>query len=506
MSLIYLAEIQSFNLITNAVETLRFCSGQGYNDDTNPMSGIYYEPRIEQPALLSYEMFNDLKMGGQSSVGYGELTLVNIDGALDYLNAYAFDGRELVIKFGDDQASYSSFITVFKGVIAYAVIEYALVSFRIRDKSELLQRPLQTLTYAGNNSLPNGLEGDNSLTGKLKPLVFGECKNLTPVLVNTSRLIYQVSSVGVTDIPKVYDKGVELSYAGTYSSQSDMETNAPSAGSFKVWLAGGMFRLGSSAAGGITCDVIAADRYLSETLITLLTSDNGIDASDIVMADFSGMAADTYIIDFYASDSMSIADAVDAVCSSVGVCWWFDELGQFRCVQFSMDFTGPVATLTDVEILSIDRYAAIINSKPYNAWNIKLGHEKNWTVQKDDQLAASVTQERRAWLGKEYRYISQGYSFLKTYFLMAQEVTLDSCISKGSDAVIQISHLLNLWADKTHFYDVALYVDAYLLSVIKLNTVLIIDAGRFGGAIEAKVISIKTDYQRQQLELKLLGY
>jgi hypothetical protein len=506
MSIIYLAEVQGYNAEQAMTETLRFCSGLGYYDETNPMNGIYYEPRIEQPGLLSYEMFNDLKVLGRATVGYGELSLINIDGGLDYLNAYAFDGRAIVIKAGDDQSPYSSFITVFSGIIAIISIEYSRVAFRIRDKTELLDRPVQTSIYAGNNSLPNGIEGDASLKGRPKPLVFGHVKNITPILVNSSRLIYQVSSASVSAIPKVYDKGVELTYGGTYSSQIDMETNAPSAGNYKVWLSGGMFRIGSSAAGSITCDVNSTYTFLSDILNTVLTSENGIDSSDIETNDFIGMSANGYEIDFYINEPITIADAVESVCSSVGVVWWFDNLGKFRTAQFDLDFTGSVATLTDIEIISIDRSASLIDSKPYNVWKVNLGYEKNWTIQSPDQLASSVTEERKAWLGAEYRYIVSEYPSVKTLSLLAQDITLDSLISTSTDALLHIQTLEIIWQDKTVIYDAVIRLDANLLSQIKLNSVINFNVDRFGGFIDAKVIGIKTDYQIQQLELKLLSY
>jgi hypothetical protein len=507
MSLIYLTEIDGYFVSGATIKTFRFCSGKGYNDDTNPMSGIYYEPRIEQPALLSYDMLSDLKIAGISSVGYGELTLINNDGGLDYLNAYTFDGRSVVIKAGDDQAAYASFVTVFKGIVSHVDVEYSRVAFRIKDKVELLERPLQTISYLGNNSLPSGLEGDISLKGKPKPLVYGETKNVTPVMVNTSRLIYQVSSDAVASIPKVFDKGVELTFQGSYSSQLDMETNAPDPGNFKVWESGGMFRLGSSPAGSITCDVVANDVYLSDILVKLLTSDNGIDLADIVMDDFSGMAAAGFIVDLYVAEALTITEAVDAVCTSVGVSWWFDNLGRFRATQLAAPVSGSVATFTDVEILSLDRNTASIDGKPYPVWSINVGYDKNWTIQTPDQLAGSVTDARKAWLEHELRYYNFQTPAIKTINLFAQNLSIDSPLSSSIDAAYQAVLLAGLWHLRSVFYSVVVRVDAALLNVLNLNAVVTIMIDRFGvsSGTLTRVVAIKTDYQRNQVELKLWG-
>lgn len=508
MSLIYLAEIDGYFVEAATVKTLRFSSGLGFYDETNPMNGVFYEPRIEQPALASYEMLNDLKIAGRSTVGYGELTLINIDGGLDYFNAYAFDGRSIVIKAGDENAAYSSFVTVFNGLIASVVIGYSRVSVRLKDKIEQLERPLQTVLYAGNNALPDGIEGDSSLTGRPKPLAYGKPKNVTPVLINTSRLIYQVCSQAVGAIPKVYDKGVELTYGGAYTSQSDMETNAPAAGHFNVWLAGGMFRLGSAAAGGITCDVTATAQNLSDIITALLTSDNGIEVTDIVTSDFSGISAMSFIVDLYVDQITTIAEALDAVCSAALVSWWFDHLGQFRTAQLEMPSIGSVATLTTDEIISIESNPAIIDSKPYPVWNIRLGYEKNWTVQTGDQLASSVSSDRKAWLEREYRYINSPAPSIKTIFLLAQDITVDTPLSSLTNANYQASLLEVLWQDRTVFLDVAVVVDVNLLNVLKLNSVVTLQMNRFGLSsvgMPFRIIAIKTDYQKNQLDLKLWG-
>src|SRR5574340_223539 len=124
------------------------------------------------------------------------------------------------------------------------------IAIRIKNRQLELNTPIQTTKYAGTNSLPDGLEGVSDIQGKSKPLLFGQCKNITPVLVNTSRLIYQVNDGAIiTTNAAVYDNGVALTKGADYASQADMETNAPAAGAFRLWLAGGYFRLGSTPAG-----------------------------------------------------------------------------------------------------------------------------------------------------------------------------------------------------------------------------------------------------------------
>ncbi|WP_328716773.1 hypothetical protein VO226_16100 [Halomonas elongata] len=70
-------------------------------------------------------------------------------------------------------------------------------------------------SYDGSNVLPDGLEGtEDDIAGEPKPQVWGEVRNATPVQVNTSKLIYQVSSLSDCTVTAVYDKGLSEQDAG----------------------------------------------------------------------------------------------------------------------------------------------------------------------------------------------------------------------------------------------------------------------------------------------------
>jgi hypothetical protein len=100
------------------------------------------------------------------------------------------------------------------------------------------------------------LEGGTDLAGKYKPRAWGNVQNVPPVLVDSASLIYQVNDGAISDVPAAYDRQIALVKGADYVSQSDMQTNAPAAGNYRVWKAGGFFRLGSTPAGTCTADVL----------------------------------------------------------------------------------------------------------------------------------------------------------------------------------------------------------------------------------------------------------
>jgi hypothetical protein len=134
------------------------------------------------------------------------------------------------------------------------------VRIRLAGRDAVFDQPLLRGRYLGNNALPAGLEGGVELAGHPKPMVFGGVYNVEPVCVNTARYIYHVGdSIASATATNVWDAGVALTGGAVYTSQADMETNAPAAGQFRAWPAGRYFRLGSAPTGVVTCNVDATE-------------------------------------------------------------------------------------------------------------------------------------------------------------------------------------------------------------------------------------------------------
>jgi hypothetical protein len=199
--------------------TLRFSRWGFVSLRGDTPSDTAYEPRVIDPGNLSLYLWDDSTTGGASRVSWGEVTLNNIDGALDYLleDDYGFAGCAIRILTGTLGTSLSTFVTLFTGTMEQAEYSDSEVRILVRDRQyELMNLPLSTAQYAGTNELPAGLEGTPSdIKGQVKPLVFGRVQNITAPCVNTSRLIYQVSDTEILSVDMVYDKGLELVDGGT---------------------------------------------------------------------------------------------------------------------------------------------------------------------------------------------------------------------------------------------------------------------------------------------------
>lgn len=511
--MIYLAEITAYDPAISGERVLRYSTDGFVTAPTETPPDTFYEPRIQQPALMRRDAFSGNTTGGESRVGYGEMVLVNNDGGLDGLMDYGFDGRRVTLHLGEPGAAYpSGFTTVLTGTMEQATFEWDKVSIRLRDRQAELDKPVQTALYAGSNSLPNGLEGmADDLKGTPKPRVYGQVLNVSPPCVNTARQIYQVNDGAVASVDAVYDRGMALATGADYTSQSDMETNAPAAGAYRAWPAGGYFRLGASPAGQITADVTqgatAADRTAAQIAKAIVTGPGGVAAGDVSAADIAVLdAANSAVIGIWLPDGGNIRAALDQICQSVGAWWGFDRAGKYRIRRLELPSGTPVATLTSDEIIKIERTVSGDSGRGVPAWRVTVGHAQNHTVQGSD-IAGAVTDARRAWLREGRRTATAEDAAVKTTHLLAPEIDFDSLFVAEPAAQGEANRRLTLHKTRRDTYIVRARLDADLATSIDLGAVVELMLSRFGlgaGKLFA-VIGLQTDLRVNAIDLTLWG-
>jgi hypothetical protein len=212
-SLLFLAELVVWDPSLGTTRILRYASGVGFvTGAAETPASTWYDARIQQPATMRRDCFDLATTRGESRVGFGNLVLLNGDGALDALLDYSFDGWPITIRQGSPGAAYpSGFTTLLVGTMNQAEFNNNTVTISLRDRQQELRVPLQSAKYGGTNQLPNGLDGvDSDLKGKPKPFCCGQVQNIAPPCVNTSKLIYQVHDAAVNQIVSVCDRGIAL--------------------------------------------------------------------------------------------------------------------------------------------------------------------------------------------------------------------------------------------------------------------------------------------------------
>lgn len=367
-----------------------------------------YEGRLLTPLRAMREMFFNGASHGATQTGFGNVDLANVLGAPDHDLAATFRTRSFIerparVLVGYAGAAYSTFAQIYKGTVAELQVSAGKISFVVKDRQRDLENPHQQTKFAGTNSLPAGLEGVADLAGKEKPLIYGKVFNIAPPFVNTSRLIYQVNATTISTLDAVYDGGVALTAGAAYSSQSDMETTAPSAGQYRVWInaAGSYFRLGSSPVYQITADVTAASAANSTAaqIIKAMALAAGIASGDISAADVTALdAANNHVQGIYITDAVTTTEAMSLIAVGARAYFGFDLLGVLR---MGVPTIGtPVMAITNNNAQGWE-YATNADTG-LSRLSVTVGYAKYWTTQTSG-LATSVTAAARSDLAQDYR-------------------------------------------------------------------------------------------------------
>lgn len=493
--------------------TLYYSTAGFTSTPTDTPASTYFDARIQQPALMRRDVFARGTTGGRSQVGYGELVLTNPDGGLDALIGYGFDGRTLTLRLGEGDYP-ADWTTVLTGTIEQPQFDWGRIALRVRDRQEELDVPIQPTKFAGNNSLPNGLEGvAGDLKGKPKPLTYGSVFNVAPPMVNTSRLIYQVHDGAIDDIPAAYDRGVALTQGADYTSQSDMETAAPAAGNYRVWPAGGYFRLGSTPKGEVTCDVLqgaaAADRTVAQLVYDIVTGPGGIATGDVSSGDITALdTANSSVVGIYIDDETDITAVLDELANSVGAWWGFDASGVFRIKQFTAPSGSPVADFTPKEIISIERTATADTDEGVPVYRVILKYKKNYRVQDGREIAGTAaTDVFRGFIREEYRKVIDTDSSVQTKHLLAPELTRETLLTVEADASTEASRLLTMYKTRRDRLNVRVRLDAETAALIDLGVVVQVTMPRWGydsGKL-FRVLGLQYDARINVLDMTLWG-
>lgn len=507
--MIYLIEMDCAVDAAGTVQTLRFAS-QGYvTQPTDNPPNAYYEPRLRQTGTLGRTMYSDATTMGRSKVGIGELELVNTDGALDTLGNYGYDWREFRLLTVAPGQPYASAVLALRGVMEQPELSYKTLTVILHDRLAELDDVLCKHRYGGTNVLPNGEDGTADIAGKAVPRLYGTVFNIAPVLVNTSKLIYQVHDGAIASIPNVYDAGLALARGADYSSVADMEANAPTAGQYRVYLAGGYFRLGSSASGQLTCDAQAgtpAQRTCAQ-ILKQIALDMGVASADINAASVAALdALNSAECGIWIADDTHAITAMDNVAQSIGASFGFDRLGTFTVSRLDVPAGAPMMTLDASSIIDIDRERSNDANKGIPSYRMVLTYSKNYTIQTSG-IAGSVTDARRAVIGAASQQVIAEDASVKLKHLSSPAMTRDTCLAWQADAAAEAARLLAIYKVRRDTYQAKIRLDATALTALDLGVCIAVQFPRFGmqGARLLRVLGIESDYASNTATLTLWG-
>lgn len=240
--------------------------------------------------------------GGQPTIGFGDISIDNTEGLRDDWLEYVWVNKSVSIYIGDLTWPRVDFYMIFKGLIR------DIDSSGLNSINLLLVNGLQNINTPISDVI---LEGNPSSPNQLIPLTFGECFNVTPLLVDPNNLTYQVHTGKIQDIIEVRDNGTPVSISKNLNNGKFNLTYSPY-GTITASVQGNQYS-GTTYSSKIS-DVVRDILFpiigsLPELIFTVTTTS----ANNVVSIEFQGTRSPTLVIDW--GDGSAVTSTVNGVFS-----------------------------------------------------------------------------------------------------------------------------------------------------------------------------------------------
>ena len=460
------------------VETLRYLSDKGYyTSPTSTPANTLYEPLING----GLDFTESISLDGSPSISFGTIELANIAGEIDSWIEDVWTNRSIKLFIGDLTWERADFYQIFDGVVADAdSTSREKISIKMSDKLQRLNTSLSEVTLGGTT-----VNSD-----KLRPLLFGECHNITPLLADTALEEYMVHNGPIERIIEVRDNGINVDFTPDISR--------------------GTFRLNQAAVGTITCSAQGYKPLLYTNsafkLIVSIVKSYGnaqqrLTNADIDQDSFDSIDALTQgsPVGIYLTEKSNVLDVCNKLASSVGGRLAFDRIGRLYCVR--LDLAG-ITGGTEVTYEDMEEWSLDISSRPAVVAAVKVGYCKNYTTQ--TALADGLPPNIAELYGQEWVTVTaKDEQVANTYRLFTETTTQETQLLTTDSAIAESYRRLQLF--KTQRKVIRYNGEGYLL-LEKLGDPQTLKHRRFGleNGKTGQIISISKDWFNAKVDFEVL--
>jgi hypothetical protein len=412
------------NVKSGGVETTRYLS-----------TGAYVTAPTDTPANQQYlpvltsglQYTEKLDVEGTGGLSGGDLEIANNNGERDSWLNDVWDNRSIVAWIGDPSWQRSDFQMIFNGIVATIDSkDEKTLTLTILDKLQRLNTPA-TEQKIGDVNTTNPTNKDN-----LFKLAFGEVHNVTPELLDATQLKYQVHNGPIEDIIEVRDNGIPIAITKSLSD--------------------GTFTLSHSSAGVITASV-QGDKNTTyvNTIAGVIrrmatnfgTATSRYTDSDIDLTNFSAFdTACPQPVGVFLESGDNVLTTCQELAKSVDARLVTSRSGLLRLIQVNINGTGTPVRIDTTQIIV---GSLKISSRPLVQASIKLGFDKNYTVQ--DNLLTSIPDEHKKLFAQEWLTTTSTNATAKAdYKLNAAPPQVDTMLLRRVDAAAEADRRVTLWS------------------------------------------------------------
>jgi hypothetical protein len=431
------------------------------------LSNIGY---ITADSLTSYKPYltgvlqttESLSVSGGLSMSFGDIQIANPNGDLDsWLDSSKFIwvNRPIQIYLGDPRwvlddlaavhnTGLAGFGKIFDGVVAdIDSSSREVLNLKVRDKLQRLNVPLTDNKLGTYGTWGSGQTNQDSI----RPLVFGEVFNISPILVDPSLLKYMFNDTtsGTSSsnlVIEIRDNGVPI-----YTDASIYTNSAARPDGAIIDLNASTFTLKAPPAGTITASIQGLKRsvflntgvfvegtYVNSiaNLIALIVTQYGtastrLTASDLDLLNLSTFSVNnTQAVGLPIFDRSNVLSVCQQLADSANAQLFINRLGKLQLLQIGVTTFDPYVTIIDDDIL---HHSLQISARTEVIAATKVGYCKNYTPQ--TALASSLPATHNVMYNEEwYSTTVIDTDVQAAYKLDVSPVQKDTNILGGIDA------------------------------------------------------------------------
>lgn len=368
-------------------------------------------------SISDIQMGVDTYLGGFSGVSTARVGTIHIqlaDGWFRYLIGQSWDARDIEIKMGLTDEDIGSYRVVLRAKTERAEANLEEIVITLRDHSIILDKPVQTETFAGTGVY----EGVGDITGTLKPLCYGFVRHATPVLINEILNLYMIHNGPIHEIVSVHEGGILRTNLGDivdFPGITELTTWTPTqaqvdVAGFMTDYAAGTIRLASRPIGQITVTLWGSTSVskfgsstsevcrvlLSEKAPELTLNQNHFDEFQTEQIGGVGL---------YITESRTIGEVLDDLITPVGATLNVNALNVVSARRLRA--REPVAALGPHNL--VDNVQLSRRTPPRPGSMYRIGHFKNWTVLNETDVLNTSSTNVRVFLQREYGFVNDSW-------------------------------------------------------------------------------------------------
>lgn len=521
-----LVEITARSVYANTEVTF-YLSNMGYITGNADVSYLPY-------LTGNLQTTESLGIDNNLSMSFGDIQVANFNGELDsWLDStqYIWVNRTIKVYLGDPRWATASlavvrntFEKIFDGVIADVdSSSREFINIKVRDKLQRLNYPLTDSALGTYGTWLGGQTNQDTI----KPLIFGEVNNISPILIDPSKLEYIFNDGTSELLIEVRCNGIP--FYTDFSVYNTTLNNSVTIPNYVVpTLNTGKFTFTTQPTGTVTCSVQGVKRSVDLTgigrlvegsyvnnianIIALIVTQYGqadqkLAFSDIDLNNFRNFSTLTTIPAGINNSSIGIAvldrtntlNVCQEIASSVNAQLFFNRAGLLQLLQLGIPTSDTTMSITDDSIL---HHTLHISNRTTVVAATKVGYCQNYTPQAS--VAGTLPSAATSMFAEQwYSNTVVDTAVQSQYKLTIAPIQKDTKLIVGSDCASVATFLNNYFKVPRTVY--AFTGTSKLLS-LKLGQAVTLTHNRFGlnTGKTGQVITLAPDWANGTVNVEVI--